>query len=295
MITLQTDRLTASIAPQIGASVTEFALLQPDGSKLQLMRPAPEGFQKSSQANFIMAPYSNRIRDARFAFRSTEHQLRFAEKHAIHGDMRDRPWKVVTQTATEATFEFDSREVENFNYPWNCLARVTYTLTSNELVSTLVLANTSPSTMPAGGGFHPYFMKALTPGELVEIQFDAQGIFLYEGKLPFSDQSPQAVAEEYNFSALRPVTEGIDHGYTGWSGKARFVWPKSKVTLEVTATDSARQAILYTPPGEPFFAFEPVSMSTDGFNLKARGAKDTGVRELADGEAMEIGYTLRVS
>ena len=65
---IQNELLQIGVDPDVGASVTEFSFLR-DGEWVALMRPAPEPLERSSFANFIMAPYSNRILDARFSFR----------------------------------------------------------------------------------------------------------------------------------------------------------------------------------------------------------------------------------
>ena len=43
-------------------------------------------------ACFLMVPYSNRIEDGRFSFLKKNYQLDNADQHAIHGDVRERPW-----------------------------------------------------------------------------------------------------------------------------------------------------------------------------------------------------------
>ena len=69
-------------------------------------------------------------------------------------------------------------------------------------------------------------------------------------------------------------------------------WPESRVALEVNST--ARHLIVFSPLGETAFAFEPVSMSTDGFNQLARGAAYAGVQVLAPGEELTVSYSLKV-
>ena len=63
------------------------------------------------------------------------------------------------------------------------------------------------------------------------------------------------------------------------AGRAHRV--KHKVTAAtITATEPFRHLVLYVPPGESFFAVEPVSNANDGFNLFARGIAGSGVRVL---------------
>ena len=49
-------------------------------------------------SNFLMMPYSNRIRDGAFTFNEQLYQLQNGAGHAIHGDVRQRPRTVVEQS-----------------------------------------------------------------------------------------------------------------------------------------------------------------------------------------------------
>jgi aldose 1-epimerase len=53
--------------------------------------------------------------------------------------------------------------------------------------------------------------------------------------------------------------------------------------------------VLFAPEGEPFFAVEPVSNATNGFNLYAAGVPDTGVIELAPGASVTGAFSLTIT
>jgi aldose 1-epimerase len=97
-----------------------------------------------------------------------------------------------------------------------------------------------------------------------------------------------------DFSALRALDVALDHCFAGWDGRATLRWPRSGVGVEVEATAAFGHVILYSPPGEPFFALEPVSNANDGFNLLDDGQAGTGVAVLAAGEALEGEVRIRV-
>ena len=62
-----------------------------EGEWVSILRPTEEPLTRSSDAgSFVLIPYSNRLRDGQFFFEGQEYQLRGREKHAIHGDVRDR-------------------------------------------------------------------------------------------------------------------------------------------------------------------------------------------------------------
>ena len=294
IITIENDTLRVSVHPEIGASVSDFSFRRAE-KWIPLMRPAPNPLQRSSLANFIMAPYSNRIRQGKFCFQGGEYQLRNAAKHAIHGDVRDRPWRLVEQQAEKTVLSIDSRAFGDFNFPFALAVDVSYELRDSMFRSELCITNLDSRSMPAGGGFHPYFMRALGGlQEEVELSFRAGGVFEYKGDLPFSEEPARALSPHFDFTKRKPLVEGLDHGYSAWNGKAELFWPKSQVRLHVEAEPSAEHLILYTPVGEPFFAFEPVSNSTDGFNQLENGMVGTGVVVLEAGESLTIAYSLQL-
>jgi aldose 1-epimerase len=146
--------------------------------------------------------------------------------------------------------------------------------------------------MPAGCGFHPYFSRALTPGENVALALRVRGV--YPGDTPLPEGPPVTVPAAKDFTHLRPLEVALDHCFAGWDGRATLHWPESHTTLHVEAGPSFSHVILYSPPKQPFFALEPVTNANDGFNLLADGQTDTGVVVLDPGAALEAEVTLRV-
>ena len=70
------------------------------------------------------------------------------------------------------------------------------------------------------------------------------------------------------------------HCFGGWDGRATIAYPSSGVQLEFSCDPVFGHVIVYTPPGKPFFAVEPVTHANDGFNLFAQQLTGTGVRVL---------------
>ena len=58
--------------------------------------PEPESSDLAA-SSFLMIPYSNRIAGGSFRFAGQQYQLAKGENHAIHGDVRKRPWVVIEQ------------------------------------------------------------------------------------------------------------------------------------------------------------------------------------------------------
>jgi aldose 1-epimerase len=291
-LALANESLRLSLAPDIGGTVLRFEAKLGD-AWVPILRPTQLPLTRSSNgSSFTLAPYSNRLRDGAFRFDGQTYRLRNAEKHAIHGDVRDRPWRVLLRTREEAELELDSRDFADFNFPFPLVCRARFALQGQSLGMALSLRNAGSVRMPAGVGFHPYFNRTLTPGESVELGLRVHGVYPGDTPLPTGPMLP--LLPQQDFSRPRPLDVSLDHCFGGWDGRATIRWPLRGVTLRVEATPRFGHVIVYSPPGEPFFAVEPVTNANDGFNLLAAGQADTGVVVLAPTEALEAEVVLHL-
>lgn len=281
---IENERLRLEIAPQVGASVAAFAVKQ--GEKwVPIMRPTPRPLPEkpSSYSSFTLAPYSNRIRAARFEFEGHTYQLKpnTPEGNAQHGDVRGRPWQVFHETSSAAC-TFDSRFFEDVNWPWPFSLAVLYRLEGNTLETTLELVNQGQSPMPAGFGLHPYFVRNL--GEAI-LEFSARGYYPTDASfIPRTGMQP--IPAELDFSRARRVgAQPLNHVYGGWGGKAMLEWAGSHLKLLLEADPIFEHLVVFTAP-DGTLALEPVTHATDGFNLYAQGIPGTGVRVLQPEESL---------
>ena len=130
---LNNGKLRLHLVPEIGGSIVDFSA-NVGGQWLPIMRCGEEPLSSSSNASsFVLIPYSNRVRDGRFSFAGKSYQLRHADKHAIHGDVRDRPLKVLDRGEFKVVLEFNSEEVPDLNFPFPFSARMTYAVDGFEL------------------------------------------------------------------------------------------------------------------------------------------------------------------
>jgi len=298
IITLENGRLKVEILPEVGASVVTCAA-QLGKAWVSVMRRTPreavvEG-DSSRMASYLLVPFSNRLRDARFRFRGRTYQLRpnMPEGHVIHGDVRQRPWVVKEARSDALTLTFDSRDIADMNFPFPFTAVVHYELSGEAFDSTLTVTNAGVEPMPAGFGFHPYFNRTLTAaGEAVELQAKVGGV--YPELIPSAPAG--SLAADQDFSVLRPLGDAVfDHCFAGWDGRATIRWPGSGVLATLECPPPLTHLILYTPRSQSFFALEPVTHANNGFNLFAAGHPGTGVGVLEPGEAMEARFRLKIT
>jgi aldose 1-epimerase len=290
---LNNEKLRVKLDPEIGGSIMECSINR-GGDWISIMRHTEEPLTRSSDAaSFVLIPYSNRLRDGRFSFGGVDYQLRGAEKHAIHGDVRDRPLKVLDHSKDRVSLEFDSVKVGNVNFPFPFFARMTYALEDRNFTCQIELLNVGSGPMPAGCGFHPYFNRRL-PGSTSEVELQLTVNEVYPGDTPLPTGPAIPIQPDQDFRVQRPLDGALDHCFSGWNGQAVIDWPGSGIQARIQADASMEHVILYSPPGKSFFALEPVTNANDGFNLFAQGHRHCGVVVLQPGESLKAGFELRL-
>ncbi|HEU4743233.1 MAG TPA: aldose 1-epimerase [Meiothermus sp.] len=296
---IENEALRLEVNPGLGASPAAFqAKIQ--GEWADILRPTPRPLPEKSSlySSFILAPYSNRIRAAKFGFAGQEYQLEAntPQGNAQHGDVRNRPWQVHYPEANTLECTFDSRDFTDLNWPWPFTMRVVYSLREHRFATELELTNTGDSPMPAGFGLHPYFVRRL-PGSIRDavLDFHADGVYLTdESLIPTDGMKP--IPPELDFSQAQSLEgQQVDAVFGGWDGRVVLEWPGANVRLvmETSFRGDSRvvdpvfgHLVVFTAP-DGTLALEPVSHVTDGFNLLARGVPDTGVRVLGPGESLQ--------
>ena len=288
--TIRNECYTLEVLPEMGASILNLR----SASGRPVMREVKlEDVKTSSQcASFTLAPYSNRIRDAKFPFEGRQIELTPTTKDGLaqHGDVRNRPWQAQPSgTGQRLSCRFDSRNFSDMNWPWAFTLGVDYTLHGPHFDTTITLTNTDTREMPAGVGFHPYFTR-LQDGLDPLLSFGASLIYdTDERLLPTGEARPVQPHEDYRHPS-RVGERQIDRGYTAWDQIAVLDWGNRRLTL--TADNIFSHLIVYTAP-DGSLALEPVSHATDTFNLAAQGVGGVDMRTLAPGQS--LAGTMRVT
>ncbi len=295
--TLQNEHLRCEIDARAGASIVTLAARLQD-RWVPVMRETPpeaiESGNSSEMASFVLLPYSNRIGSAHFTFEGKSYDLRpnTPEGHTIHGDVRKRPWQVTDAGPTWVRLRFESRTFPDINFPFPFNANLGYEIDGTGFRAELELENAGTERMPAGMGHHPYYSRTLTDAH-EEVEVQATFTREYAGLVPTAPAGP--LDPRHDFSSSRALRdEVVDCCFGGWDGKAVITWPGSGVRAEIDCEPPLRHIILFTPPGKPYFAVEPVSNANNGFNLMASGDADSGVRVLEPGQTMAASFRVRV-
>lgn len=243
-------------------------------------------------ASFHMVPYSNRIRGGKFDFQGQQIQLAEAEKHAIHGALRKLAWKVVSENESHHVCEFDSRDHSAVNWPWPIHTRLEHRVDGDLLTSVLQLTNRGDTPMPAGFGWHPYFVRTVNNSEAT-LTLPVSGVFPDADGDCLPDGAAVELPFELDFRTPRELDadQRIDCCLSGLKGQCDIDWRKGGIKLEINASDLCKYLVLFNPD-MPHFAIEPVTNANDAFNLAEQGI-ESGRRVLGAGETMEASMSIR--
>ncbi len=270
------------VCPALGGTVTRFCTETPVGF-VDWFRSAPETgpFLPTEAACFPLVPFSNRIRDGRFPFQGRLISLPRNHPtimHALHGHGWRVSWRLDVQSASSATLRYDHAPGA---WPWRYRAEQHFSVGDGGLEITLGVTNLGSGAMPLSFGLHPYFPR--TP--LTRLQAQVSGVWLTDADvLPLRHA---LVPAAWPISTgINPSAVSLDHGFTGFAGRAVISWPERQARLTVEAGPAFAHLSVYAPPNATFFCVEPVSAATDAANLAAQGATATGLRILGEGESV---------
>lgn len=288
-VTLVTPQLRLDVAPALGGAITRFDWLGNADSATPIFRRALSARSDTDPnvlACYPLVPYSNRIGGGRFSFAGRQIAVprnRPAEPLPIHGDGWLQAWKLVDHDATSATLALDRGRGKPHAYR----AALVYAVRGATLVVSLSVENAGREPMPFGLGLHPFLPR----GGETHLSAAASGLWLSgDDWLPVR-QVPAPAA--WQFGVAYPLPDVlVNHAFTGWSGHAAVVWPEQRLSL--TISGDTDYYVLYTPPGEDFFCFEPVDHPINAVNLPG-GAEAHGMTVLAPGERLEREFRFTVA
>ncbi len=198
---------------------------------------------------YPMAPWAGRLRDGRFTFDGTTHQLPLnhtdedGTRHAIHGTVFDAEWTVDEVGPDAITLHCPLDTVPG--WPFAGTARQTIVV-ADDRVTCRLRVDTDGDPFPASIGWHPWFRK---PDRLT---FEPDGMYARGGiGLPHATLVPP-VAGPWDdcFVNHRPVT---------------LHYPRSDVTA-VTVTSDCDHWVVYDQPAHAT-CVEPQSGPPDALNV----------------------------
>ncbi len=201
----------------------------------------------------------------------------------------------MTRSDQALEFWYDARTVKDSNYPFDYTFKTRYSLEDDVFVSHLEVQNVGSTPMPAGLGFHPYFMPSFLGSSAAPLlHFQAKSVYLTDSsRIPEGES--QTIPPELDFSSPKDCTaKFIDNVYNNWDGLATLAWAGSGYRLRIEGDPIYRHFVVFNGDPDGSIALEPVSHCTDGFNLIAKGIPNTGVKILQPGEVLAGAMRLKL-
>ena len=301
VVVLENEHWRVGVVPETGASVA-FGQVRVDGEWCDVLRPTPtESLRHHADcSSYVLAPWSNRVRDGLLRFDGREWQLRITDDDgtALHGAVFEYPWTVLEKSRSRLVLGFDSTRFVGVNFPWRFRAQVTYELDGERLWLRTELENTDREAFPAGFGHHPFFVRRLTDaagealgGEAL-LQINCRRGYALEDAMAVDAAGP--IPERADFVDLRPLGHTfVDDCLTGRTGDvAAYISYPGVLDVAIEADDLFSHVVVYVPVEKPFFAVEPVTNANDAFTLDASGVPGVGVFRVQPGETREAAFAL---
>jgi aldose 1-epimerase len=281
MLRLAAGDLVCELAPALGGCIVSMRC-----GGVDVLRPAPADLKTARESSsYPLVPWSNRIGHGRMHWGGHTWTLapnNAPEPHAIHGIGWQDAWQVQRASADEAelvlvhaadprwSFDFESRQ-------W-------LRVTPQALALELSVTNHSAASMPAGLGWHPFFVKR--PGARIRARTTGRWEMSAD-KLP--------TGRSANDGLDRPC-EGldVDHCFDGWDGQAEL----QDSVMHVRISSSLRHLVVFTTPARDVIAIEPVSHLNNVYGdpaVAAHAEPRSGARTLAPRETLRAAATIAVS
>jgi aldose 1-epimerase len=272
--------LRAEALPELGGRLARLQYRAGDGAHDVLVPigadPAlPPSWPKGGA--YPLIPYSNRIADAQVLHAGRTHALAphpDAKPHTLHGHTQLRPWGVAARSESGLTLAIE--HAGDAQWPWAFAATQRFWIDEATLHVAIEFRNQAAGDAPVGMGWHPYFAISGDPA----VVMNAKTEWLQDDvNLPTGDTTaaPQG--------GLTLDRSGGTRYLGGWDGTARFETGLG-LGLTLRADKIFGQMVVHRPRNIDYLCLEPVSHVANGFNLAAKGWRETGTISLKPGESV---------
>ena len=306
-ITSQDSAASARIRADVGFNC--FSFTAPVGDRtIEALWSEPafaEGKGRPSRSgNPVLFPFAGRIRDGAFEWRGQTYQITTAgksDRHAIHGFVYTRPWRVIAQSADSATGVFqgsvDAPETVA-EWPSDYAIEITWRVAGNRLEADVVISNPGDSTLPFVFGLHPYFRVPLGGSSADDclITVPAATYRELDDLLPTGRDLPVDQARDmreprrFGDLDLDDVVTDLTSDETG-TIETIVADPESGVRLVQTFSNENPFVVVFNPPHREAIAIEPYTGGPNPFASEALGL-DAGLTLLEPGESWRAHYCI---
>ena len=183
-------------------------------------RDLVDGFAEDAMSNGgrgqLLMPWPNRIRDGRYEFDGTTHQLALTEpsrRNASHGLARWATWRVLERSNSTVMLTYSV--MAQTGYPWLLELAVSYSVSEFGLHVVQSVQNLSDAPAPYAQGAHPYITVGSGPIDTWTLELPAATRLLTDEErlLPVGRESVAGTA--YDFRESRAIGDvAFNHCFT---------------------------------------------------------------------------------
>jgi aldose 1-epimerase len=269
-----------TILPSFGGSLHRMALRKDDNLVEILDAYSTEQEMKKTLASSFkgsnLFPFPNRIKEGKYSFGGKAYQfpLNFPqESNAIHGLVFDQPFKVVDHEDGEigCVLILEYTSDSSPGYPFKYMLKIIYRLTAESgFECKMKISNMTDQSLPAGHGWHPYFMANTKKIDEVWLQFPATSILAVDDRnIPTGESS-----EYHEFNTLKQIQNTVlDNCFllADTDDRAEIILQNKKDNFgykiwQETGKYKYNFLQVYTPPTRKSIAIEPMTCAPDAFN-----------------------------
>lgn len=292
IVTLSAGRLEAEFAPGLGMAGVSF---RQHGEELLDRRAGLLAYARTGAVMGVplLYPWANRLAandytlDGRHVRLPPGPPLVRCEDHGlpIHGLLHASPhWRVTVRDERRiaARLDFGAHRELLAAFPFPHVLEMEAWLSPERLRIATTIRPTSSTAVPVAFGFHPYLRLPDVPRAAWQVtlpprrhlELDERGI-------------PTGAGERRAGTRFELGDRHFDDGYDGLASPSSFSVAGGGRTLTVELEAGYPAAQVFSPPGEPFICFEPMTAPANG--LRSGG----GLRRVAPGDAFTAAFSIR--
>lgn len=222
---------------------------------------------------------------------------RDGNQKSIHGLLLFTPrWQVVaTQADSGAAWVTSRLEFSKYpdlmaQFPFAHTIEMTYRLAGGVLEVETQVRNQSMAAMPVAMGFHPYFRIHDAPRDEWRVHLAARERMTLSAQLiPTGDRTAVEFADLFSLKGVQ-----FDDVFTNLETGAEFSVEGKSEKISVSFGPKYTEAVVYAPAGKGFICFEPMSGTTNAFNLAHAGVYK-GLQSIAPGGEWRESFRISAS
>ncbi|WP_298226706.1 aldose 1-epimerase family protein [Gryllotalpicola sp.] len=287
-----------AVVTEVAAGLREFSLAGVD-----IAVPFPVDAAPPGASGIALAPWPNRVRDARWSAVSPD-GVRYDEAlavtepdkaNALHGLLRYTPYALVEQGM--ASVALAATIFPQTGWPFTLDTSVSYALVDDGLVVEHSATNVGAASAPVAFGAHPYLGIGDVPTETLSLAVAAQTHFNVDARLDpvaevpvegtrFDLRSPRLVGDLVLDDGFGSAGPGVLAALSAPDGRSVELWGDEATTYLQVFTHRRHPPL---PEGAVALALEPMTAPADALN------SGTGLRWLAPGESWSARWGIRLA